>query len=52
MIGIILAMRGFGTFVGFAIIAFTGRVDPRIIIFFGFAIQVILVGICLPLILI
>ena len=41
VIGIILAMRGLGTFVGFAIIAFTGRVDPRIIIFFGFAIQAI-----------
>ena len=32
VIGIILAMRGLGTFVGFAIIAFTGRVDPRIIL--------------------
>ena len=41
VIGIILGMRGIGTFIGFAIIAFTGRVDPRIIIFFGFVIQAV-----------
>ena len=41
IIGLILGMRGIGTFVGFAIIAFTSRIDPRIIIFFGFGIQAI-----------
>ena len=41
IIGLILGIRGIGTFLGFAIIAFTGRVDPRIIIFFGFGIQAI-----------
>ena len=39
IIGLVLGIRGIGTFLGFAIIAFTGRVDPRIIIFFGFSIQ-------------
>ena len=41
VIGLILGIRGIGTFLGFFIIAFTGRVDPRIIIFFGFFIQAI-----------
>jgi len=41
VIGLILGIRGIGTFLGFAIIAFTGRVDPRILIFFGFGIQAI-----------
>jgi DHA2 family multidrug resistance protein len=41
VIGLILGVRGIGTFIGFAIIAFTGRVDPRIIIFFGFGIQAV-----------
>ena len=41
IIGIILGMRGIGTFVGFAIIAFTSRIDPRIIIFLGFGIQAV-----------
>ena len=41
MIGLILGVRGIGTFIGFAIIAFTGRIDPRIIIFFGFSIQAV-----------
>ena len=41
IIGLILGIRGIGTFLGFAIIAITGRVDPRIIIFFGFGIQAI-----------
>ena len=41
VIGLILGVRGIGTFIGFAIIAFTGRIDPRIIIFFGFSIQAV-----------
>ena len=41
VIGIILGIRGIGTFIGFAIIAITSRIDPRIIIFFGFGIQAV-----------
>ena len=39
VIGLLMGIRGIGTFVGFLIIACTGRVDPRILIFLGFSIQ-------------
>ena len=39
VIGLLMGTRGLGTFIGFAIIALTGKVDPRILIFLGFSIQ-------------
>ena len=39
VIGLILSARGFGTFIGFGIMVFAGRLDPRIPMFVGFALQ-------------
>jgi DHA2 family multidrug resistance protein len=41
IIGLVLAARGVGTLVGFSIMVFAGRVDPRIPIAAGFALQAI-----------
>ncbi len=39
VIGLILSARGFGTFVGFGVMIFAGRLDPRIPMVAGFALQ-------------
>ncbi len=39
VIGMLMGARGFGTFLGFTLMAFAGRVDPRITMGFGFLLQ-------------
>ncbi|MCG8359728.1 MAG: DHA2 family efflux MFS transporter permease subunit, partial [Kiloniellales bacterium] len=39
VIGLVLSARGAGTFVGFVIMVFAGRLDPRIPMALGFALQ-------------
>lgn len=39
IIGLLMGSRGFGTFVGFVLMAFAGRVDPRIPMTIGFFLQ-------------
>ena len=39
IVGLLLGTRGLGTFVGFAIMAFGERFDPRIPLFLGFGLQ-------------
>ncbi|NBT40467.1 MAG: DHA2 family efflux MFS transporter permease subunit [Alphaproteobacteria bacterium] len=39
VIGILMGARGVGTFLGFMIMAFAGRLDPRIPLFIGFVLQ-------------
>jgi len=39
IIGLLMGARGFGTFLGFTLMAFAGRLDPRIPMFFGFLLQ-------------
>ncbi|MEM7425672.1 MAG: DHA2 family efflux MFS transporter permease subunit [Pseudomonadota bacterium] len=39
IIGLLMGSRGFGTFIGFTLMAFAGRVDPRIPMTVGFFLQ-------------
>ena len=41
VIGLVLSARGVGTFIGFGLMIFAGRVDPRIPMALGFALQAI-----------
>ena len=41
VIGLVLASRGVGTLVGFAIMIFAARVDPRVPLFIGFVLQAV-----------